>query len=610
MTDLLKRADPATGESVDVNRLKAKVDERISAPTASSPRGHRRPWVFALAGFAAVMLVAIPILIRQEEPSVLDPELRELGDLAGFENVVPLASGGVQTMAFDGEAIWVLTSLQSALQRISPRTGRVEATYTIDRYVEGVVIGGGYVWLRSYDNGGEILRFDPRLGEVDEVIPVGIPCCTAGSWFADSLWVGNEHGQTVRISADGEILSTFEAEVKGQGLGHLWMNDPATGRVLSFGEDGTRGQLEIPTDGAVMPDGSGIREIDEAGGYLWLLEDDYPNGDTVTRFDPATGALQPMPITVGLLGMASYDGYLWVTSHTDHLLVRVDPDTGELTRFPMPGKAGGLLVADDSLWVTLYHPGVLVRLDTHAEMLEQGELVVDATENGHRLLCTSSGEVSGPTILLEPTDWVEYGSWSVIQAQLSDAGHLVCANGYIRGEASPAQRAADLDRALRSAEVPGPYVIVANGDGVHSARMFADGRDDVAGVVLVDPLPLGFGDFLDTLLSEADGHPPWLDLDPSVSSSLSGFGEAPLVVIGHDPDAVYLSKAFVDWAGEDKAKQINDYWQAGLALYASLSSNSELVVAHGTGLERILWNQPDLVTRQVLDVLGRAAADE
>jgi streptogramin lyase len=90
-----------------------------------------------------------------------------------------------------------------------------------------------------------------------------------------------------------------------------------------------------------------------------------------------------------LLDLIEYNGYLWVTSHTDHLLIRVDPATGDIRRYPMPGKAGGLVVAGGDLWLTLYHPGALVRLDTGADLIEAGEIVADDWNRfPHRMLCT------------------------------------------------------------------------------------------------------------------------------------------------------------------------------------------------------------------------------
>lgn len=83
-------------------------------------------------------------------------------------------------------------------------------------------------------------------------------------------------------------------------------------------------------------------------------------------------------------------------------------------------------------------------------------------------------------------------------------------------------------------------------DGVQSARLFAEGRSDIAGVVLVDQIPLGFGDFYDELLPDLAGHPPWADLEETVAGDLD---DIPLVVIGHDPTAVFLSRQFIQEAG-------------------------------------------------------------
>jgi hypothetical protein len=611
MIDLMERADPAIGLETDMSRLRSKVNERIglSPPLRPSPEHSRRPWLIAVAAFAAVIVAFLPVVLREEPRWVFAPQFGGTLDLPGVDGVVPLASGGVQTQAVDGDTIWVMTALQNELQRISALTGDVETTYSINGYVEGVVVGSGYVWLMSYDNGGQVLRFDPVTGAVDTVIPIGgLP--GGAAWFGGSLWISNDQGQLHQVSVNGQIASTRPGELKGEGLGYLWVNDPATGLISSLAENGTRGEIMIPTEtGKATSDGWGVRSVAEAGGYLWLMDGDFPWGTNLSKFDLDTGELAPLSITFGLLGMTEFDGSLWVTSHTDHLLIRVNPESGELHRYPMPGKAGGVFVADGSLWVSLYHPGVIVRLDPSG-LIEAGEIVADDW-NGypHRLLCTGGEQAQGPTIILEPNDWIEYGSWSVVQAQLSQQGYVVCANGYLRDEASPAQRAADLEQALIAEGITGPYVLVATGDGVHTARLFADGRTDIAGVVLVDPMPVGFQTFLDTLIAEIGaeaGHPPWLDLEPTVSDSLDNFGDLPLVVIGQDPQAMYLNPRFAAFAGEDTAASINAYWQDGLAFYADLSTDSRSEVADGTGDFMVLWDRPDLVVQAVLDVFAQA----
>ncbi|HEU5111734.1 MAG TPA: hypothetical protein VFU96_00365, partial [Acidimicrobiia bacterium] len=150
-----------------------------------------------------------------------------------------------------------------------------------------------------------------------------------------------------------------------------------------------------------------------------------------------------------------------------------------------------------------------------------------------------------------------------------------------------------------------PYLLVAAVDGVHSARIFASRSNDIEGIVLVDPMPIGFQGFYDDLLPDLAGHPPWLDLDTAVSASLGDFGSVPLTVIEQDPNAVFLSSGFVEGVGRESAESVDAYWQDGLAFYEGLSSSSRSVVANGTGLDMVVWDQPDLVIEQVLELLRR-----
>ncbi len=609
MMELMERADPARDLDSDKTRLRAKVDERIglSPPLTPAAARTRKPWLIAVASFAAVIAIAVPVALRDTPPSVFAPDLDGLDAHPGVQAAVPLASGGLQAMDAERDTIWVLTTLQNVLQEVSAESGEIEATYPISARVEGVVVGGGRLWLISPDDGGKVLRFDPEAGAVDLVIPIGgLPGWS--NWFGNSLWVGKGEDQVIEISSEGEILSTLPGTlIGGEGLGHLWVNDPSTDLISSLSENGEIGELVIPTErGLETMSGSGIRQVAEADGRLFLLDGDYPWGTNLNVYDPASGEFGAFAgLTFGLLDLIEFDGYLWVTSSSDHVLIRIDPTSGEQHRYPLPGKPGGLVVADDALWVSLYHPGALIRLDTNADLIESGPIVADDWNRfPRRLLCTGPADAGGATIILQPSDWIDYGSWSVIQAELSGEGHVVCVNGYVQGETTPEQQAADLEQALNQGGISGPYVLAAAVDGVHAARLFADGRDDIAGIVLVDPMPVGFQDFYDDLFPDLAGHPPWLDLDAEISQSLDGVGDVPLTVIEQDPKAVFLSSGFVEGGGSEAA-EADAYWQDGLAFYAELSTDSRSVIANGSGLDMVIWDQPDLVIEQILDLLRR-----
>jgi hypothetical protein len=117
-------------------------------------------------------------------------------------------------------------------------------------------------------------------------------------------------------------------------------------------------------------------------------------------------------------------------------------------------------------------------------------------------------------------------------------------------------------------------------------------------------MPIGFQDFLDDLLPGSGGPSGGSDIDEELSASLTDFGASPLVVIGQDPQAVFLSDRFIESEGREGALTANDFWQDGLAFYAGLSTDSRFMVAKDTGFDGIIWFQPDLVVDEVLHVLG------
>jgi pimeloyl-ACP methyl ester carboxylesterase len=196
----------------------------------------------------------------------------------------------------------------------------------------------------------------------------------------------------------------------------------------------------------------------------------------------------------------------------------------------------------------------------------------------------------------------------VVQSRLSNLGHVVCTNGYPdQVSRAPQSSAAELTQILEAEGVPGPYLLVTGGDGVHTTRLFADGRDDIAGVVMVDPVPPGWDEFLTAMVAAAgedlSGTPDSADLDPTISEALD-FGDVPVVVIGQDPEAVFLSKNFVE-AFDEGAQQANDFWQEGLAFYAGLSTESKTAVAEGSGMHMIIWDRPDIVVDEIMALLDR-----
>ncbi len=632
--DLLTRADPAADLTVPADRLRAEVDRRIAG--AGEPTGRptpgllRRPLVAAMVSFVAVAAVLAPLILLRDDPAVDDGQQvtdlvggADLVELPGIEAAVDIGGGGLRTVAADGDTVWVMSAAMNELVRVDTATDSVVGRYPIEPWAEGVAVGGGYVWLTGLDDGGEVLRFDPEEGAVDLTIPLDadMPPWPRAHWFGDRLWV-SAGGVIRQISAEGEVLDVQPGVLKGEGLGYLWQVHPDSDDILSsIDESGTIGEIGIDLGVAPLPTADEIRMVTEAGGYLWLLQGgDQADGSGVVRLDVESGEAVPVALPGGLLSMEESGGSLWVTSITDHVVTRIDPETLEFAGYPLPGKPGGMVETEGSLWIPLYHPGVLLGLDPEADLFPEAARIVDQTVDGHRLLCTvgglddeavaalraDPGSYDGPaTVILDAMGWIGHGSWSVVQAMLGEDGLMTCSHGYVGRDTIPPpdERAADLATALETAGLDGPYLLVANGDGVHSTRLFADSGVDVAGMVLVDPMPIGFQDFLVGVVPDSSAHPPWPDLDEEASAALGDLGSAPLVVIGQDPETTYLSQSMRDYAGDAVAEEVNDHWQDGLTFYASLSTDSRSLVADGAAMEGILWSQPELVVEEIQGIV-------
>jgi hypothetical protein len=144
--------------------------------------------------------------------------------------------------------------------------------------------------------------------------------------------------------------------------------------------------------------------------------------------------------------------------------------------------------------------------------------------------------------------------------------------------------------------------VVAALDGVHSTRLFASGRSDVVGAVFVNPIPVGFPALYEAVTSDT-GHPPWVDLDPAVGSTLEGFGDAPITVISQDSLDSFLNPAFVRFAGDAGARTLDNAWHVGLQGYASLSSRSEIITS-SSAFDMTVWQEPELVAAQIARVVA------
>lgn len=123
-----------------------------------------------------------------------------------------------------------------------------------------------------------------------------------------------------------------------------------------------------------------------------------------------------------------------------------------------------------------------------------GKLVPLADGRALYLYCEGAG---GPVVLMDSGLGDDASSWRQVQDQIAaKAKTRVCVYdraGYGRstGVAGPRDthtEAADMAELLKTAKLPGPYVLVGHSMGSFNVRLFAyQHPKDVAGIVLVDP---------------------------------------------------------------------------------------------------------------------------
>jgi pimeloyl-ACP methyl ester carboxylesterase len=231
---------------------------------------------------------------------------------------------------------------------------------------------------------------------------------------------------------------------------------------------------------------------------------------------------------------------------------------------------------------------------------------------GHRLFIQSFGDGS-PSVVIEPGIGDAGRVWGSVIDALSDETRVVlyARAGYGRSDAGPMPRGADrvvreLTSLLVATPVDPPYVVVGHSIGAINALLYASQHPNlVAGLVLLDPPPLGFikGErfprlqvqaeqmtagfrreaqrareagnereavFYETIASE---HEMMFDSGWTWVASVGSLGDMPLVVVGSGvPNPEF---------GED-AEEFQEYWRESSEALSWLSTRGRFVFAENS----------------------------
>jgi DNA-binding beta-propeller fold protein YncE len=224
-------------------------------------------------------------------------------------------------------AVWV-TADGGRLYRIDPTTNRVVATILVGGPIQGVEVGGGYVWVtRPAEGDGELIRVEPARNRVTGApIDVG-PGPVAALYAFGALWVTNS--SVVRVDPSTGTVSTmgFSGRV-APGFGSLWAAwedtvvraDPKSGHPTAT--------VRVPRAQAVAV----------GQGRVWVLASPksssptlfYPVKHTAAlwEIDPMTNRIVGRPLRLDALqpiALAVSGGAVWVA----------DYDSGTVTRFDL-----------------------------------------------------------------------------------------------------------------------------------------------------------------------------------------------------------------------------------------------------------------------------------
>ena len=443
---------------------------------ASRPPARSRP-VMALAAAAVLVVVAILATVLRgpdETPTVAGPGATHARIAVGHAT-------GVRTIAAGDDALWLMSAPESTLYRIDPDTKQVVDSFATDGYFEGVVAGGGLVWLAGYDP-RRIVALDASTGAVVHEVPIdfdpwGVTLAFGGAW------VGGR-GQLTRVDVESGAVATFDLDRStgflAAGDDTLWVTEPEGTTVIQV--DPIAGDLlrEVAVGGTprgikVAPDGA-----------VWVT---LPVEDAVVRIDD--GATTRVDVGRMPDSLAFVDDEVWVTTRGEGTITRIDADDAEvISVHPVGNVPAGIVTAFDRVWVSLHQEAALLAIDPRTPLPATpspsfaGWLPV--ADHDVYLRCRGAGDT---TVVLRQDVWHDAGALPVLEALLARRTRVCIAArspepGVDDGDA--AGIVSDLRGALESADIPGPYVLVGYGYGGLAARELAATWDDVAGLVLLD----------------------------------------------------------------------------------------------------------------------------
>jgi len=227
----------------------------------------------------------------------------------------------------------------------------------------GVVSAFGSVWVAN--DGGTLVRIDPRTNRVRKRIRVGAGACFLAA-DARALWIANYKGGLVRVTPKGRVRRLAVGATPDHVLvafGRIWVTTWGAGKVAVV--DPRRVKVVRRIDVGQKPAGLAVRD-----GAVWVGFTPVAT-TSIARVRPRT--LEVDRVDVGVpapRGFVAGTRDLWIQANTGDL-VHVDAKTRRVLAHLEVGRtlAQGAAAPDGTIWIPDKEQNLVFRVDPAKEQV-------------------------------------------------------------------------------------------------------------------------------------------------------------------------------------------------------------------------------------------------